>query len=332
MLLNEEEGKNTELEAQPVFGTRLIWGQDIEAVYALPNERTPKGIVLLLHACTHNALKFFSPSPACPSCLGLAEELRVSRLVLSRGYAALAVTCKDKASGCWSNADLPRLDTALVKFRELLFHTSPRLIAIGASSGGHMAANMVAEEKAEAALVMVMSLRPALQKRLPSSSAPLYLAPMPRDQGTTQRVRQNFQALQAAGHRNVLLDDTSCVPLPVTPSYLMGRVPGMTLAAAEQIVRALLEAHHLQPEDFKLEKDPTRSDWRDVLLAIDFFDVTENDKDDSSSLLWGTFLLTPGKSPLAKALHRAWAFHEYCSETVLPALDYFEQVLGTDGP
>jgi len=27
---------------------------------------------------------------------------------------------------------------------------------------------------------------------------------------------------------------------------------------------------------------------------------------------------------LAKALHRAWAFHEYCSEVVVPALHFFE--------
>ena len=44
----------------------------------------------------------------------------------------------------------------------------------------------------------------------------------------------------------------------------------------------------------------------------------------SSMVLWETFDLTPGISPLAKALHRAWAMHEYCSETVNHSLNFFE--------
>jgi predicted esterase len=336
--------------AQPVYGThqQLVWGDGtnpIEAVYALPNTtENLKGIVLLLHACTHNALKFFSPSDSCPSCLGLAEELRIVRLVLSRGYAALAVTCHDKTSGCWSDADLPRLDVALDNFRKHLLPKggistdSINIIAIGASSGGHMAAKVVAEGKAAAALVMVMALRAALQNRLTrsssssssSSSHPIYLAPMPRDQGMTRKAEQNYQTLQQAGIP-VFFDKTSCVPLPVTVAYLSSRVPGMTQSAAENIVQGLLEAHHLQ-EDYMLQKDPTKSNWREILQTIDYYydDVksrTTTTTEDLSSLLWGQFLLTPGKSPLAKALHRAWAFHEYCSEVVEPALDFFEQTL-----
>ena len=145
----------SESDAQPVFGTHAIWGDDIEVVYALPkNTNNLKGIVLLLHACTHNALKFFSPNDSCPSCLGLSEELRIVRLVLSRGYAALAVTCHNTKSGCWSDADLPRLDVALDTFQtQILPTTIPKnhIIAIGASSGGHMAAKVVAEGKAASA-------------------------------------------------------------------------------------------------------------------------------------------------------------------------------------
>jgi hypothetical protein len=314
--------------AQPVYGTRVLWGEDIEVVYALPPE-SPKGIVLLLHACTHNALKFFSASDSCPSCLGLAEELHIVRLVLSRGYAALAVTCHDQSSGCWSESDLPRLQMAISNFRTTIppggfiasTSTSTKLpiVAIGASSGGHLAAKVAVEGLADAALVMVMSLRPPLQNRFAEhTELPLFFAPMPRDRGTYQRVQQNYQALQGSG--TVVLDETSCVPLAVTPSYLVGRVPGMTQDAAKRIVQALRKAGHLQ-EDYMLAKDPTRSNWRDILQKID------HDKYRSATtpeLLWGQFLLAPGKSPVAKALHRAWAFHEYCSEAVLPALDYFE--------
>ena len=46
----------------------------------------------------------------------------------------------------------------------------------------------------------------------------------------------------------------------------------------------------------------------------------------SNKVLWETFDLTPTISPLAKALHRAWAMHEYCSESVEHALDFFEGI------
>jgi hypothetical protein len=60
-----------------------------------------KGIVILLHACTHNAFKFFSPSnDKCPDCVGLSEELQLVRNVQNRGYVAFAVTCSNLKSGC----------------------------------------------------------------------------------------------------------------------------------------------------------------------------------------------------------------------------------------
>jgi hypothetical protein len=42
-------------------------------------------------------------------------------------------------------------------------------------------------------------------------------------------------------------------------------------------------------------------------------------------MLWNAFDLTTGVSPLAKALHRAWAYHEHCSEAVHPAIALFEK-------
>mmetsp|Transcript_13835 Transcript_13835/g.29079 ORF Transcript_13835/g.29079 Transcript_13835/m.29079 type:complete len:316 (-) Transcript_13835:301-1248(-) len=76
-----------------------------------------RGIVVLLHACTHNALKFFSPSPdGCPSCVGLSEELRIARIVLERGYVALAVT-SGSGGGCWGGTtDSMRIQHAVNEF------------------------------------------------------------------------------------------------------------------------------------------------------------------------------------------------------------------------
>eukprot|EP00534_Pseudo-nitzschia_fraudulenta_P017098 CAMPEP_0201253584 /NCGR_PEP_ID=MMETSP0852-20130820/67524_1 /ASSEMBLY_ACC=CAM_ASM_000632 /TAXON_ID=183588 /ORGANISM="Pseudo-nitzschia fraudulenta, Strain WWA7" /LENGTH=217 /DNA_ID=CAMNT_0047553371 /DNA_START=70 /DNA_END=723 /DNA_ORIENTATION=+ len=138
-----------------------------------------------------------------------------------------------------------------------------------------------------------------------------------------------------------LLDESSCLPLPVTAEYLWTRVPGMTVEAARIIVGVLLEHNHLDPSTSKLIVDPTRSDWRDFFLknsdsiSIDNNNnnnrlptppslLPTNESKNNKMILWGTFDLTRTMSPLAKALHRAWAMHEYCSESVPLALDYFE--------
>ena len=365
-----------------------------------------RGIVVLLHACTHNALKFFSPSPdKCPSCVGLSEELRLARIVLERGYVALAVTAGGGGGGCWRGAaDSVRIRRAVHEFLRMHQSTASAPVtvyAIGASSGGTMAAALVADKIAQSAAVMVMGLRDPLLDRLLATGAEtgadtnadadttttttttplrnkLYLAPMTRDKGTAQRARKNYQYVTEKQHvlttdkngngknLEIVLDETSCVPLPVTPNYLWSRVPGMTLEAAGIVVDVLVHRGHLDAGTHLLLIDPTKSNWRDYLLVqtpqpqpprgaavsadagknnerlpppvpaslmllqqqnkndIDNDAVRQPPPPSSPMLLWGTFDLTPGLSPLAKALHRAWAFHEYCSEAVGPALDFFE--------
>ncbi len=317
-------------------------GKTIPVVYASPKE-SPKGIVLLLHACTHNALKFFAPSSTCPECIGLSEEMRMARLVLKRGYTALAVTASSKG-GCWGgDQDIRAIKGALDHLPTDLQHPSGDVYALGASSGGAMAAKLVGEGVADSAAVMVMGLRDQLLETILSShegKKKLYLAPMTRDKGTTKRVRDN-QAhwnktnRQRPSTHEMIVDEVSCVPLSVTADYLWNRVPGMTHEAAEIIVDVLLKHKHLDPKTMKLLVDPTKSNWRNFFLKEmqipvpkSLAKINPNDNflpnSNVEMLLWGSFDLTPGISPLAKALHRAWAMHEYCSEIVGNALDFFE--------
>lgn len=341
----------------------------IEMVYSTltTSSPMPRGIVHLLHACTHNALKFFSPSQTgCPQCVGLSEELRIVRLVQERHYIPVAVTCVDAKSGCWSDRDIPRLRQAIRSIQgeigsvfELSLEKVRRLpvIAIGASSGGYMAAKLAAMDVADAALVMVMGLQPKLEQMLAfkkDNKPPLYLAPMPRDERTLQRNRENYHNLVGnkyngnmnvenrdnsigsgdGQHLRVALDETTCQPLPLMVDYLLERVVGMTYHYAVAIVDALRESGHIGQDDLLFRKDPTKSSWRQILLALEPPRAPTDDDNraiaigmtgfPSSEILWGQFRLTRGHSPLAKAFHRAWAFHEYCSEAVPLALEFFE--------
>ncbi len=83
------------------------------------------------------------PSPTCPSCLGLPEEMRIRRAGLQHGLIVVAVTSADRRSGCWDaklNAGESGDGTAVaailgeVAGREGV--TGMPVYALGASSGG----------------------------------------------------------------------------------------------------------------------------------------------------------------------------------------------------
>lgn len=303
--------------ARPVYGNyALFTSNTTEVVHAMPKTK-PKNIALLLHACSHDALKFFSPSATCPRCIGLSEEMQISRILLKQNYAILAITSQDRQSKCWSNADVPRVRSALLEFQSMLPTNRTNVIAIGASSGGKFAAQLAVEGIVDAALVMVMSLGSNLRAKLVQMNndmPPVYLAPMPRDIKMSAGARRDYQEMKRINAKvPVVFDNTTCVALSVTSEYLFQRVPGMTKTMANAIVDELIRAKHLDPITGLLIKDPTISDWRIILQNGCGSSCLENQ------------VLEPGKSPLAKALHRAWAFHEYCSEVVDKALDFFQQ-------
>ena len=290
----------------------------IQVVYTTQKEDT-KGLILLLHACSHSAYKFFSPSPStCPNCVGLSEELRIVRLVIQQGYTPVAISSANRKRGCWLLArDLPRVKAVL---EHELFHKYQKdqyhIIAIGASSGGAIAAELATRNVVEAALVMVMQLPSDVVSKLQASPKPIYLAPMPRDKHRTKQVLKNYHDLKNSGNKDfVVLDSTSCDSLPLTADYLVQRVPGMTDDSAKSLISILKEAGHINPSTNMLQVDPTKpkSDWRQILSP-------------QNSTHWlNIFDLQPGVSPLAKALNRAWAFHEYCSEVVVPSFEFFER-------
>lgn len=61
---------------------REAWHEVVQQVP--PN---PRGTVFFAHGCAHAARDFWPPSPACPDCLGLPEEMAQAQQALARGYA-----------------------------------------------------------------------------------------------------------------------------------------------------------------------------------------------------------------------------------------------------
>lgn len=99
----------------------------------------------------------------------------------------------------------------------------------------------------------------------------------------------------------------------MTAAYLADRLP-FSEGQLRPAVDALAAADHLDADGVLL-KDPTRSTWRQVLQRSDASGRSDTEAycpPDADACL----PLRAGLSSLAKALHVAWAFHEYCSDVV----------------
>ena len=64
-------------------GIRALVDNEIEVVYQAPAS-TPRGVLLILHGCSHRATDAWPKSDKCPECTGLPIETRVVAEALAR--------------------------------------------------------------------------------------------------------------------------------------------------------------------------------------------------------------------------------------------------------
>ena len=64
--------------------------RDHEVLYQIP--RHPRALVFFVPGCAHSARDWWPHSVACPTCLGLPEEMGQTQQALGRGYAGVLYT------------------------------------------------------------------------------------------------------------------------------------------------------------------------------------------------------------------------------------------------
>lgn len=265
-------------------------------------------LALLLHACTHSAYDFFAPGPACPACVGLCEEARVADAFSDAGFDVAALSSRDRRSGCWADGDAAAARAVVAAWRGRAgAPDGAAVVAFGASSGGWFAEVLGAAGVAAAAFSQVAPGHKAGGHHL------LALTSMPRDARGHERARAFFDAFPPDRRAPF----AECAPRAVDAAYLGDRL-GVAPAALEGAVAALGAAGHLDERGF-LARDPTRSDWRNVLAAAD---ATGRSDEGRYCVAAKCLPLKAGRSSLAKALHVAWAFHEYCADALPAQIDW----------
>jgi hypothetical protein len=286
-------------------------------IYEIPQAVRIKGTLFIAHACTHAAHDFWVWGPHCQDCIGLSEEAMIVSTALELGYVVVAINSTDRKSGCWSDSES---DTSFVQVALQVIRTKYKLLnlplfSLGTSSGGHFVWKMACRGEIDGAVIQVMSVDISkCSSSLKDHPAPIVLNAMRRDRNTFDAMYKNFQQLESIVKKDYVTFQ-ECSPLIVSRDYLMNRLPFIDAEMATSIVIALNNSGFIDSETGYLIKDPTAPDstWRNVLL--DYFRMNSHDLG---------LVLEKGRSPLGKALNRAWAFHEYCADYIAPNLKWME--------
>lgn len=312
---------NTRMTGGPVAvnGTRVAAADGTESVVQMMSGA--RGVVLLLHGCSHAATHWFPHSPGCADCIGLPEEVRITASVLRHGFVPLAVSSTDKQHRCWrtamtdlaSKADYIRVRTALAD----VFSRDPALamrpiFAVGVSSGGVFATSLPLLFNNMSGVNSIVSSGISSQWPETQTSArsvsgnaypPVVFTHMGvLDSGTAVAVSAAMAGLSRC---SIPSAQFTVRPMLVTPLYLLQAMPQWPLSLVERVTKALQDVDILGPS-FKLLRNPRQSDWRSALdapLKIELAQLGDN--------------LVADLSPLSEELNRAWGAHEITA-------DYFE--------
>lgn len=312
-------------------GSYILTPDSTEIVIQAPplsSGSSPRGLVLLLHGCSHSATDFWPRSKYCETCTGLPEETKIVSELVRTGYTAMAVSSTDRRSlgtangvRCWKvrasleTPDYQRIETALKVAQRLRVNTSP-LYVVGISSGGYFASTLPLRFTITGIVSIVspgvpwflenrMSahLRNSFTTRYPPVA---YVHMSERDGLTAATVTKNVQHLKKHGIASMAFEVS---PKAVTPDYLAQSMPHWGLPLAGRVVRQL-QANGFLDSTYFLTNNPRHSGWRDALSTL------RHDLPDS---------LIADASPLSEELNRAWAEHECTAEHFRKALEYLRR-------
>ena len=308
------------LEMVPLRG-----GGAVELVWQQP-ARPARGVLLLLHGCSHSATDWWPRGSACDRCMGLPEEQKIVRAALVRGYVAVAVSSEDRAkSRCWRiglpaitgqrSGDLGRVAEAVGSLLRRLGGADLPLFVLGASSGGAMALALPHALPGITAVCSQIMAAPSLLS-VPTGYAaypPTRFEHMVRDKRTSRLVERCVATL---ARQSVMHSVYETEPQPLTPTFFSDAIPHMDGQQSSALFAALVQAQLVSPQG-ELHADPRTTPWREALFA---------DSIVNEILLAVGDTLVADESAIAEELNVAWAQHELVGSAIGATLDWFGQV------
>ena len=310
---------------------------------------TVKGLLFLAHGCGHSNDDWFSKSSekGCEGCRGLPEERAIVETALELGLVAIAMSSSNWSTKCWNAFDITpvalvlnelghRFSQAEAEERGATATKSPLpLYAFGASSGGAFVSSLANPLRSRFGIhldgfVSQIAARLPLQTEEQQEDPNLckvYIT-MNRDEETNRRAKLRMRECISVDvdHNNTStnadsgeLESKRCkhirlTTLPVTPSYFADRIPEISQAESEQMVKVLTEEEYLLPPFGTPVEDPRKSQiWSDALWSASSPLLRFQERGD---------LLVADKSPIFEVMNVAWGFHEMSRDGVREALAF----------
>jgi alpha-beta hydrolase superfamily lysophospholipase len=258
-----------------------------------------RGLVLLFHGCSHSSRDFCAPSTECAACRGLPQEMQFVSAALNRSFVVVAVSSRDRASGCWSpkrpyteNHDVINV-LSVVKAEGL---DELRVITMGASSGGGFAPLI-----AKALLPRLIGTIPQIAAALVPRGVRVAWSTMVRDKRTMAAVTR----LAKQSHDHCVFRH---MPRAVDADFIIANGGNVSHAAAAAIAAAMRTTKFVDDKGHLLH-DPRHSAWRkSVREVLTTFGVHDN--------------LAADRSPISEAMNVAFGMHEFTAENAAAMLEF----------
>ncbi|RCV27343.1 hypothetical protein SETIT_5G317100v2 [Setaria italica] len=236
------------------------------AIWELPAAAPARAVLFVAHGCSCRPENFWPPSPRCPGCVGLPEDVAITDLALRRRFAVLAV---GSAGECWSlRKEVNGAKRVIQSWAAKNGLEGLPVVALGASSGGYFVSRLAA--KMSLAAVVIMIAEGAFGGAAGAPAAvypPTMFIHMPKDRRRAALLERNSKMLMKNG---VEVKELQSLELPLTPTLLSERITGLDRVLSEKIWTAFREEGFVDDEGY-MKEDGRATPWKDALVKRGFW-------------------------------------------------------------
>ncbi|OEL27181.1 hypothetical protein BAE44_0011799 [Dichanthelium oligosanthes] len=240
---------------ETIGGARAIW--------ELPAAAPARAVLFVAHGCRCRPENFWPPSSRCPGCVGLPEDVAITGRALRRRFAVLTVA---SARECWSpGKEVNGAERVIRSWAAENGLEGLPIAALGASSGGYFVSRLAA--KMSLAAVVIMIAEGAFGAQPPTVYPPTMFIHMPKDRRRAVLLERNSKMLMKNG---VEVKELQSLELPLTPTLLSERIPGLERGVSERIWTAFREEGFVDEKGY-MKEDGRATPWKDALVKRGFW-------------------------------------------------------------
>ncbi|KAL6614525.1 hypothetical protein ACP70R_036795 [Stipagrostis hirtigluma subsp. patula] len=246
--------------ARPLYSPTVESVGGARAIWELPAAAPARAVLFIAHGCRCHPENFWPPSSRCPGCVGLPEDVAITVRALERRFAVLAVA---SARECWSlGREVSATKRAIRSWAAKNGLGGLPVVALGASSGGYFVSRLAAEMNLAAVVIMIA------EGAFGSAGAPAAVYPpamfvhMPKDRRRAALVERNSKMLMKSG---VEVKELRSLELPLTPTLLSDRIPGLDRGLSEKIWTAFKDDGFIDEKGY-MRDDGRATPWKDALV------------------------------------------------------------------